>query len=226
MKNKLLLSLTIASSVILSGCQTLDPFTGEKKASSTTKGSAIGATIGAVVGYLSTKDKDRRDRQKAILAGAGVGALGGAAVGKYMDNQEDELRKKLAGSGVSVKRNGDELILNMPGNITFATGSSALNPEFNKVLDSVVIVLNEYDKTVIETAGYTDSVGSEESNQKLSEERAQSVGFYLLQKKVKSDRILTVGRGESNPIGDNWTEEGRQLNRRVELTLIPVTQEG
>ncbi len=218
----------IAASVALAlgGCKTLDPYTGEQKTSNTAKSSAIGAGIGALIGYLSAKDKSRRDKRKAILIGAGVGGLTGAAVGNYMDKQEDELRQQLQGSGVSVTRNGDELILNMPGNITFATNSAELKPSFYDVLDSVVLVLKKFDKTLIEVAGHTDATGSAQYNKKLSYQRAQSVTDYLVGKNVDPQRVITVGHGEERPIASNKTPEGRQQNRRVELTLIPIKANG
>lgn len=216
-----------ALSASMTGCKTLDAYTGEEKTSSATKGGAIGAGIGAVIGYISARDKSSRDRRKAILIGAGVGGVSGAAIGNYMDKQEAELRAQLEGTGVSVTRNGDEVILNMPGNITFDTGSAALKPNFNSVLDSVVLVLNKFDQTLIEVAGHTDSVGSNASNQKLSYYRATAVGNYLMdQGGIVFDRVMTVGRGEERPIADNKTAQGRQLNRRVELTLIPVEAQG
>lgn len=223
-----LMTMTLVSALTLSvaGCKTLDPFTGEEKTSNTTKGSAIGATIGAVIGYVSARDKSSRDRRKAILIGAGVGGLSGAAVGTYMDKQEAKLREQLAGTGVSVTRNGNDVVLNMPGNITFGTDKSDLNPGFHEVLNSVVLVLKEYDKTLIEVAGHTDSTGSEEYNQRLSYDRATSVGRYLMDVGgIDFDRVMTVGRGEGRPIADNSTASGRAANRRVELTLIPVTTE-
>lgn len=228
MLNKLLIVLMMSTvSISMTGCQTLDPYTGQQKTSSTAKGGAIGAGIGALIGYVSAKDKSSRDRRKAILIGAGVGGVSGAAIGNYMDRQEAELRAQLEGTGVSVTRNGDEVILNMPGNITFATGSHSLNTGFHSVLDSVVLVLNKFDQTLIEVAGHTDSVGSTASNQKLSYYRATSVGDYLMnQGGVNFDRVMTTGRGENSPIGDNKTAQGRAQNRRVELTLIPVKAEG
>ena len=203
------------------------PIPENKKTSSTTKGGAIGAGIGALIGYISARDKSSRDRRKAILVGAGVGGVTGAGVGAYMDKQEAKLRDQLEGTGVSVTRNGDEVILNMPGNITFATGKSTLQANFGEVLDSVVLVLNEFNQTLIEVAGHTDSVGSTESNQKLSYYRATSVGNYLIDNGgISFDRVMTVGRGEGRPIADNKTTTGRAQNRRVELTLIPVEAEG
>ena len=218
--------LAAAVALSLGGCEkVLDPYTGQEKTSNTSKNSAIGAGIGALVGYLSARDKSRRDKRKAILIGAGVGGLTGAAVGSYMDKQEDELRKQLQGTGVSVTRNGDELILNMPGNITFATNSSTLNPSFHEVLNSVVLILKKFDKTLIEVAGHTDSRGSSDYNKKLSWQRAQSVANYLIERNVDPQRIISVGHGEERPIASNKTAEGRQQNRRVELTLIPIKAE-
>ncbi len=219
-----LIILLSALMVSLSGCKTLDAFTGNEKTSNTSKNSAIGAGIGALVGYLTTKDKSRRDRRKAVLVGAGIGGLSGAAIGNYMDKQESKLRDQLTGTGVSVTRNGDELILNMPGNITFATGSKSLKADFDDVLSSVVLVLNEFNQTLIEVAGHTDSVGSESSNQHLSESRALSVADHLASKNIDKNRVLSIGYGESRPIADNKTATGRQLNRRVELTLIPIQE--
>lgn len=208
-----LLALTVTS------CTTIDPFTREQKTSNTTKGAIAGAAIGAAGGAISGGD-----RAKRAVIGAGIGALAGAAVGNYMDQQEAKLRQQLEGTGVSVTRVGDNIILNMPGNITFATNSSNLNPAFHKVLDSVALVLKEYPKTVIEVAGHTDSTGSASYNQMLSERRADAVSRYLMGKGIQSVRFATYGYGESRPIASNETPEGRQQNRRVELTLLPVTE--
>lgn len=211
----------VGAALVVGGCQTLDPYTGESKTSNATKGALIGAAAGAVVGLVSGDDAVER-RQHALI-GAGVGALAGGAVGYYMDKQEAELRAKLAGSGVSVHRNGDNITLNMPGNVTFATNSSDLSPQFFEVLNSVSTVLEEFDQTVVEVAGHTDSTGSEAYNQGLSDRRAGSVAQYLTSQGINSQRLLTVGMGETRPVADNSTAEGRQLNRRVEITMVPIT---
>jgi outer membrane protein OmpA-like peptidoglycan-associated protein len=207
--------------IVASGCQTLAPYTGEQKTSQATKGAMIGAAAGVVAGLISGDDAVER-RQHAMI-GAGVGALAGGAVGNYMDRQEMELREELAGSGVSVTRVGDNITLNMPGNITFATDSANLSSDFYDVLNSVSKVLNEFNKTVIEVAGHTDSTGSDAYNQSLSERRAASVAAYLKSQKIMNERVITVGMGESRPVADNASSEGRQANRRVELTLVPLT---
>ena len=203
------------------GCETLDPYTQDSKTSNATKGAVIGAVSGAVVGLVSGDDAVER-RQHALI-GAGVGALAGGAVGYYMDKQEAQLRAELEGTGVRVYRDGDNITLNMPGNVTFATNSSELSPTFFDVLTSVSKVLDEFDQTVVEVAGHTDSSGSESHNQMLSERRAVTVAQYLQSQRIDSQRLLTVGMGELRPVADNATSSGKQLNRRVEITMVPIT---
>jgi outer membrane protein OmpA-like peptidoglycan-associated protein len=209
------------AAMILVGCETLDPYTQESKTSSATKGAIIGAVSGAVVGLASGDDAVER-RQRALI-GAGVGALAGGSIGYYMDQQEAKLRAELQGTGVSVTRIGDNITLNMPGNVTFATNSSDLSPAFFDVLTSVSKVMKEFDKTVVEVAGHTDSTGSDQYNQTLSERRAASVSQYLRNQGVDERRLLTIGLGETMPVADNSTESGRQANRRVEITMVPLT---
>ncbi len=216
----MILVLTLLA-VFVSGCETLDPYTRESETSKATKGALIGAAAGAVVGLISGDDAVER-RQRALI-GAGVGALAGGSIGLYMDKQEAKLRAELEGTGVSVTRIGENITLNMPGNVTFATDSSDLSPAFFDVLNSVGKVLGEYDKTVVEVAGHTDSTGSDSYNQSLSERRAASVVTYLQGQEVMSQRLITVGMGEARPVADNVTADGRQANRRVEITMVPLT---
>ncbi len=211
----------IIAAAVTTGCTTINPYTGEQQTSKAVKGAAIGAGVGAVVGIISGDNS--RERRKRALIGAGVGAVAGGSVGVYMDVQEAKLREQLQGTGVSVTREGDNVILNMPGNVTFATNSADLNANFFSVLDSVVLVLNEYDKTLIEIVGHTDSTGAADFNQRLSERRAQSVATYLQSRELKTERMSILGMGKNQPIADNSMPEGRQQNRRVELTLIPLT---
>ena len=217
---KIILTMTVMT-VFVSGCQTLDAYTREEKTSTATKGALIGAAAGAVVGLISGGDAVER-RQRALI-GAGVGAIAGGSIGYYQDKQEAKLRAELEGTGVSVVRNGDNITLLMPGNITFATNSADLSPAFFNVLNSVGKVLAEFDKTVVEVAGHTDSTGSDSYNQGLSERRANSVTSYLTSQGVMAQRIITLGMGESRPVADNSTDGGRQENRRVEITMVPVT---
>ncbi|MEQ8205274.1 MAG: OmpA family protein [Woeseia sp.] len=213
--------LGAAACTVLIGCQTLDPYTQESKTSRATTGAVIGAVAGAVVGLVSGDDAVER-RQRALI-GAGVGALAGGAIGNYQDRQEAKLRAELQGSGVSVTRMGDNITLNMPGNVTFATDSADLSPAFFSVLTSVSKVMTEFDRTVVEVAGHTDSTGSDSYNQGLSERRAGSVSRYLQTQGINSQRLITVGMGESRPVADNSSESGRQSNRRVEITMVPIT---
>ncbi|WP_206202712.1 OmpA family protein [Thioalkalivibrio sp. XN279] len=215
------LMLTAVAAALVAGCQTIDPYTGEEKTASATKGAAIGAGAGALLGILTGDDS--KERRKRALIGAGVGALAGGAVGNYMDQQEAELRRQLEGTGVGVTRVGDEIVLNMPGNITFETDSSDLKPQFFGVLDSVALVALKFDKTVVEVTGHTDSTGSAAYNQTLSEQRAATVATYLNNRGIDRQRILAFGRGLTQPIADNTTAQGRALNRRVEIRLSPIT---
>lgn len=207
--------------MVLMSCTTLDPYTREEKVSNASKGAAIGALSGAAVGLITGDDSAERKKNALILAG--VGGLAGGAVGYYMDQQEMKLRQQLEGTGVSVTRMGENITLNMPGNVTFAVDSGDINSNFYPVLDSVGIVLKEFDKTFVEVAGHTDSTGAAQYNQTLSERRAQSVAAYLQSRPIRADRLVTVGAGENRPIASNDTPDGRAANRRVEITIVPVT---
>lgn len=218
--SKLILTLTLIG-VFATGCKTLDAYTRDEKMSSATKGALIGAAAGVAVGLISGDDAVERRQHAMILAG--VGALAGGAIGHYQDKQEAALRAELEGTGVSVVRQGDNITLNMPGSVTFATDSSDLSPEFFAVLNSVGKVLEEYEQTVVEVAGHTDSRGSESHNQMLSERRAETVSKYLSSQGVIDQRLITLGMGELRPIADNSTSQGQQMNRRVEITMVPIT---
>lgn len=221
MKIRNILSAMLIAGLVLAGCKTLDPYSGEEKTSQATKGALIGAAAGVVAGLISGDDS--MERKKRALIGAGVGALAGGAVGAYQDRQEARLRAELEGTGVSVTRIGDNITLNMPGNVTFAVDSADLRPAFFDVLNSVATVLEEFDQTVIEVAGHTDSTGSDAYNQSLSERRSASVAQYLSAQGVNSQRMIRLGLGEQYPVADNATAEGRQRNRRVEITVVPLT---
>ncbi|TWF50172.1 OmpA family protein [Neorhizobium alkalisoli] len=204
----------------LSACTTTDPYTGQQKMSNTAGGAAIGAGLGAVGGLLIGGGNKGRN----ALIGAGIGALAGGAIGSYMDNQEAELRAQLQGTGVSVTRVGDRIILNMPSNITFATDQDQVIPPFYRTLDSVAIVLNKFNKSYIDVNGHTDSTGSLQHNQDLSQRRAASVANYLGSRGVDQRRMSTMGFGPSQPVATNATPDGRALNRRVEVQIAPITQ--
>jgi outer membrane protein OmpA-like peptidoglycan-associated protein len=213
--------VVLGAVVVAGGCKTLEPYTGDEQTSKATRGALIGAAAGAVVGLVS--GDDAVDRRQRALIGAGIGALAGGSIGYYMDRQEAKLRAKLEGTGVSVTRIGDNITLNMPGNVTFATDSVDLSPAFFDVLNSVSKVLKEFDQTVVEVAGHTDSTGSEAYNQALSERRAASVSQYFAARNVSNQRLIAIGMGELRPIAANSSEAGRQANRRVEITMVPLT---
>ncbi|WP_322619008.1 OmpA family protein [Arenimonas daejeonensis] len=186
----------------------------------TQKGATIGAIAGVVAGLLSGDDATER-RQHAMI-GAGVGGLAGGAIGRYQDNQEKALRASMAGTGVEVVRQGDNITLDMPEAITFGFDSANLRQGSYSVLDRVASTLKEYDQTVIEVAGHTDSVGSADYNQRLSEQRAQTVGNYVSARGVDSRRMMITGAGARHPVASNGTDAGRAENRRVEITIVPL----
>ncbi len=205
--------------VLSTGCAT-DPYTGESKVSNTAWGTAIGAVAGAASGAAIGAAVDGKDgAATGAIVGAGSGAVIGTGVGYYMDRQESQLRARLEGTGVRVQRLGDDLKLIMPGNITFQTNSASINGGFYSILDSVSIVLNEFNDTSINISGYTDSVGSDQHNQELSEHRASSVASYLVKGGVRHGRIQARGMGERYPVSSNKTEVGRAQNRRVEISI-------
>lgn len=200
-------------SLLLVGCAS----TGNPDTAKTRSGAAIGAGIGAVIGLLSKGDKF----DNAVI-GAAIGGLGGAAIGSYQDQQERKLRAQLADSGVEVQRVGNNITLDMPGGVTFATNSSDINSSFYPVLDKVAATLGEFNQTVIEVAGHTDSTGARAYNMALSERRAGSVLNYLTSRGVARERMIAVGAGPDHPVDTNETPEGRAQNRRVEITIVPV----
>jgi outer membrane protein OmpA-like peptidoglycan-associated protein len=218
------LKIGLISAVFALGVSACATYTGQTNApddpNRTKRGALIGAAIGAAAGLLSGDDAVER-RQRALV-GAGVGGLAGAGIGAYQDRQEAELRRQMAGTGVDVVRQGDNITLNMPSNITFDFDSSTLKPQFTPILDNVAQTLTQYNQTVVEVAGHTDNVGTDSYNQALSERRANSVAAYLGSRGVMQQRMITVGAGESRPIASNDTESGRAQNRRVEITLVPV----
>lgn len=206
------LILVLTAICFLGACAT-DPYTGESKVSKTAWGTGIGAAVGAGVGALI-------GGQKGALIGAGIGGATGAATGGYMDIQASKLREKLAGTGVQVLRDGDNVRLVMPNRIIFNTNESVILPSGNAVLDSVALVANEYDKTKLQVIGYTDSSGNDKINIPLSQRRAQAVVAYLGLRGIAVNRMNAYGAGASNPIASNDTPEGKAQNRRVEIMLI------
>ncbi|MDT8760083.1 OmpA family protein [Sphingomonas psychrotolerans] len=218
--NKALLAAALAATTLTSACVT-DPVTGERRVSR----AAIGAGAGVVGGYLlGDLVGGRNDRTEKII-GAGIGGLAGAGIGAYMDRQEQELRRRTAGTDIRVIRQGDDLVLNMPSNVTFATNEASIQPQFRSTLDQVADVLKQYNQTYIDVYGHTDSTGSDSYNLSLSQRRASAVADYLTSRGVQSARLGTRGFGETQPIASNDTEEGKAANRRVEIKLVPITRQ-
>ena len=222
MRRHSIIMLAAAAGTIATAACTTDPYTGQQTINRTAVGIGVGALGGYLLGDLVGGSHDRGAR----LAGMGIGAIAGGAVGNYMDRQEAELRRQTAGTGVDVYRQGDDLILRMPSGITFAVDHYDIQPQFQSTLNQVAQTLSSYNQTYIDVLGHTDSTGSDEYNQALSERRAQSVANYLSAHGVDHGRIGTRGYGETQPIASNETEAGRSENRRVEIKIVPVTQPG
>ncbi len=217
--SRILATAALTALVGTSACTT-DPETGQRRISK----AAIGGIGGALGGYLlGDLVGGRRDRTEKIL-GAGIGGLAGAGIGAYMDKQERDLRARTAGTDVQVIREGDNLVLNIPSGITFAYDSAAVQPQFQRTLDQVASTLSEYNQTYIDVYGHTDSTGSDTYNQGLSERRATAVADYLSGRGVQTARIGTRGYGKTQPIASNDTDAGRAANRRVEVKIVPITQ--
>lgn len=198
---------------------TTNPETGKKELSKAAIGALAGAALGTGTGALVGGRHNRTE----MIVGAGIGAIAGGAIGGYMDRQEKELRAKTAGTDIDVIRQGDEIVLNMPAGITFATNSYEIQPRFRQTLDQVAETLAQYDQTYLDVYGHTDSTGNDAINVPLSQNRAAAVADYLGTRGVKAARIGTQGFGSSKPIASNATPEGRQANRRVEIKIVPVT---
>ena len=218
-KNQMITLALVAAMLPLSACVT-DPTTGKRTISK----AAIGGIGGALGGYLlGDVIGGKRDRTEKIV-GAGIGALAGVGAGYYMDEQEKKLRQQTAGTGVNVTREGDNLVLDMPSEVTFGVDSANIDAGFRNTLDQVASTLTQYEKTYVDVMGHTDSTGSDAYNQTLSERRASAVADYLSIRGVQSARLATRGYGESQPKASNLDPAGRSANRRVEIRLVPVTQ--
>ncbi|WP_260597638.1 OmpA family protein [Sphingomonas endolithica] len=218
--SKLMIGAALAALMTTSACVT-DPETGQRTISK----AAIGGIGGALGGYLLGDIVGGRNDRTAKIVGAGLGGIAGAGIGAYMDKQERDLRARTAGTDVQVIRQGDDLILNIPSGINFAYNSAAVAPNFQRTLDQVSSVLGQYNETYVDVYGHTDSTGSDDYNQGLSERRAISVADYLSGHGVQAARIATRGFGESQPIASNDTPEGQAANRRVEIKIVPISQD-
>lgn len=208
-------SAMILTGLLIAGCAR-NPETGQMEMTRTGLGATIGALGGAAVGAVAGDGR-------GALVGAGIGALAGAGVGAYMDRQEAELREDLAGSGVDVTRQGDNIVLNMPSHVTFGFDSTEIQGGFQGTLNDVSQTLASYEQTYVDVIGHTDSTGTAAYNQDLSERRAVAVADFISARGVIPPRINVGGYGETQPIADNGTQVGRQQNRRVEIYIRPYT---
>lgn len=221
MRNKILMT-GAAIGILLGGaaCTTTDPYRSNGPRNNTATGAIAGALGGAVLGYLTNTSDGEQGRKNALI-GAGVGALAGAAVGQYMDRQQQAMEEQLSGTGVGVVRQGDNLVLRMPSDVTFATNQSNIEPQFDAVLQDVAAVLQQYDRSTVDIIGHTDSTGGDAINQPLSERRALSVANALIRNGVMPERLYIEGRSSSQPVASNDTAQGRAQNRRVEILIRP-----
>lgn len=210
---KIISSILIATTLI--GCTATDEIGGF---SGRAGGTAGGAAAGALIGQLIGKDT------KSTLVGAGIGSLVGLTWGAYLDKQEAALKDSLKDTPVQVAREGENLNINLPGGVTFATNSDSIAANFYSPLNEIAKVLVQYPESKILVNGYTDSTGGDAHNQALSERRAESVANYLIAQGVAFNRVIATGYGKANPIASNATEEGKQANRRVEVKIIPLNQ--
>ncbi|NLV25465.1 MAG: OmpA family protein [Deltaproteobacteria bacterium] len=216
MKNRWILLVALA--FVAAGCA--EPMTRTQKGAGI--GTAVGAAAGAGLGQAIGRDTESTLIGAGI--GAAVGALAGGSIGRYMDNQETTMRNQLAGvEGASIQRNADMLAVTFKSDFWFDVNSATLKSGAYSELQRVSGVLNQYPQTTVQIAGHTDSTGSEAYNQQLSVRRAEAVKNALAGFNVNPARMTTVGYGESQPIADNSTETGRQMNRRVQITIIPMT---
>lgn len=220
--NLLIVGASIAALLGATACTTTDPYSSTPRRNNTATGAIAGALGGAVLGYLTNTSNGEQGRRNALI-GAGVGALGGAAVGQYMDRQQRAMEAELSGSGVGVARQGDTLVLRMPADVTFATNQSNVEPRFDATLADVAGVLRQYDQSIVDVVGHTDSSGGDAINQPLSERRAISVADVLIQNGVQRERLYVAGVSSRNPVASNDTPEGRAQNRRVEIVIRPFT---
>ena len=212
----------VAALLGATACTTVDPYSSTPRRNNTATGAIAGALGGAVLGYLTTTSNGEQGRKNALI-GAGIGALGGAAVGQYMDRQQRALEAELSGTGVGVARQGDNLVLRMPSDVTFATNQSNIDPRFDATLTDVAGVLRQYDQSIVDVVGHTDSSGGDAINQPLSERRAVSVADALIRNGVQRERLYVAGVSSRNPVASNDTPAGRAQNRRVEILIRPFT---
>ncbi|MEO8402733.1 MAG: OmpA family protein [Gammaproteobacteria bacterium] len=215
-KQKVIVSVLVTSLLCLTGCSSINPYSGETQMSDSTKGAGIGTVGGALIGAIAGGGR-------GALIGGVIGGLAGGVIGHTLDQENQELRATLVGTGVQVRKVGNSIQLIMASDITFDTNQADVRSGFYPTLNSVAIVLKKYDNNSITITGYTDNVGGDAYNQVLSERRAHSVGDYLMAQGISGNHIFAEGFGKRNPIASNASAEGRSMNRRVVITLRPLS---
>ncbi len=208
------LVLGLGAALVLAGCVTSPPGEPNRTRSGALIGAGVGAAAGAILGDGSRADE--------IAAGAAIGGLVGAGVGQQLDRQAADLRAQLGDDRILITNTGNELIVTLPQDILFDSGSASLRPDLQGDLRALGANLQQYPNTTVQVIGHTDSDDSAAFNQDLSEQRARSVAAVLLQTGVSGGRIVPIGRGESQPIATNQTAAGKQQNRRVEIVITPT----
>ncbi len=215
------LSMLFLSVILLAGCATNTTHENTKKGAGI--GALVGAVSGAIIGYQN--DHSGGALRGALIGGAAGGAIG-AGTGAYMDKQQTEFEQQLsserAQQQIEIERQQNEILkLTMSSEVSFDFNSAKIKPTFRPPLDKIAGILNRYPQTEIVVVGHTDNVGSEQYNMDLSSRRAIAVADYLVLRGVASARMGTEGRGELEPRAGNATNEGRSLNRRVEVFVVP-----
>ena len=210
------LPLLVLSVAALGACTDPAYVTGDAEARDEYKNTKTGAILGGLLGVGVAAATDAN-----ILAGAAIGAGAGALVGNSLDKQAEELRADIDNEDVTIENKGDRLVVTLPQDITFASDSYAVRASLGDELVAVADSLKKYPDSIVQVIGHTDSTGSAEHNQRLSENRANAVADKLMDAGVAFERIETIGRGEDQPIASNLTEEGKAQNRRVEIVILP-----
>ena len=216
------LVIAVMAAAVMSGCASQNPYTDQGQASGGVSKTAKYGGLGALAGAVAGAAIDHNHRGKGALIGAAAVGAAAAGYGYYADRQEAALRESMANTGVEVQREGDQIKLIMPGNITFATDSASISPSFYKPLNDLAGSFKQFNQNTIEVVGFTDSTGSRQHNMDLSQRRAQAVSSYLTSQGVDPSRVSARGLGPDQPIASNADTNGRAQNRRVEVNLKPI----
>ena len=207
----------LASALALAACAPAGPPLQNVGTTNTQQGAIIGGIAGAVTGAIADDD----ERARGAVLGGILGAAGGGAIGAVLDRQEARLRQQVGDQRIAITNTGEALVVTLPQDILFATDSAAVRPDLQDDLRAVAANLGEFPNSTVQVIGHADNTGTAAYNQQLSSRRAQSVAEVLTGAGVPGSRVVSLGRGEDQPIASNLTPEGRALNRRVEIVIRP-----